>query len=37
LIIVGSVVTLRRKLAWFNPEKPEESEIDNRTLTSSEG
>jgi len=37
LIIVGSVVTLRRKLAWFNPEKSEESEIDNRTLTSSEG
>ena len=23
LIIVGGVVTLRRKLAWFNPEKPE--------------
>lgn len=25
LIIVGSVVTLRRKLAWFNPEIPEET------------
>ena len=25
LIIVGSVVTLRRKLAWFNPENPEET------------
>ncbi len=25
LIIVGGVVTLRRKLAWFNPENPEET------------
>ncbi|MGA8863596.1 MAG: siroheme synthase CysG [Gallionella sp.] len=37
LIIVGGVVTLRQKLAWFNPEKPEESKNDNRTLTTSEG
>jgi len=25
LIIVGGVVTLRRKLSWFNPENPEET------------
>jgi len=25
LIIIGGVVTLREKLSWFNPEKPEES------------
>ena len=37
LIIVGGVVTLRQKLAWFHPEKPEESKNDNRTLTTSEG
>jgi uroporphyrin-III C-methyltransferase/precorrin-2 dehydrogenase/sirohydrochlorin ferrochelatase len=25
LIIVGGVVTLRKKLAWFNPENPDET------------
>jgi uroporphyrin-III C-methyltransferase / precorrin-2 dehydrogenase / sirohydrochlorin ferrochelatase len=31
LIIVGGVVTLRKKLAWFNPEKFESLKVDNRT------
>jgi len=31
LIIVGGVVTLRGKLAWFNPEKFESLKVDNRT------
>jgi uroporphyrin-III C-methyltransferase/precorrin-2 dehydrogenase/sirohydrochlorin ferrochelatase len=31
LIIVGSVVTLRHKLAWFNPENPDGKEINIRS------